>query len=233
MKTVITEEKLRMTIREILINEGFLDDLGSALKTGAGAAFDVISRGFGIKDPQKGILKKLDDLAPDEISKSFTDLAGSMSVNPTITDISHLSNYKRKDEKLESNKYFIIHHTAGHGSAEDVVEVLNKRGLAVQWVIDREGKIYQTLPTGARGAHMKNANKGPTDASNGNAQGVEVIADDDDDILPIQAEATLRLVKMLGFGPDQIYGHGEVNSGKRADEGQTIKQYIMKSFGVS
>jgi len=69
---------------------------------------------------------------------------------------------------------------------------------------------------------------GPT---NGNSQGVEVVANDDADILPIQAAAVFKLVKALGYSPGQIYGHGEVNPGhKQATEGYTIKQYILKNW---
>jgi len=157
-------------------------------------------------------------------------------------DISSASTYRRKGEPLDQDKYFIIHHTAGRGSAKGVVNTLNTRVLknkagkivcsggclGVQWVVDREGKIYQTLPWGSRGAHILDSALGPT---NGNSQGVEVVANDDADILPIQAAAVFKLVKALGYSPGQIYGHGEVNPGhKQATEGYTIKQYILKNW---
>ena len=151
-----------------------------------------------------------------------------LSLPFSYQDISSASTYGRKDEPLPQDKYFIIHHTAGHGTAMGVVRVLNKRGLGVQWVVDREGKIYQTLPRGARGAHILNSALGP---NNSNSQGVEVIAKNDADILPIQAAAVHKLIKALGYNPSQLYGHGEVNPGhKAASEGQTIKQYIEKNW---
>jgi hypothetical protein len=160
-----------------------------------------------------------------------------------IKDISGLSTYGRKDEPLKSNEYFIIHHTAGRGNAERVVNILNNRrnkktgktySLGVQYVIDREGKIFRTLPDGGRGAHILNSSdfaSAPEGINNSNSQGVEVIANNDDDILPIQAVAALKLVKELGFEPSQIYGHGKINPGhKAATEGMTITNFIKKNY---
>jgi N-acetyl-anhydromuramyl-L-alanine amidase AmpD len=147
-----------------------------------------------------------------------------------VTDISSLSTYARKDEKLSQNKYFIIHHTADRMSPESVVRVLNARGLGVHWVVDRDGSIYMTLPAGARGAHMKNANMGPRDATNATAQGVEVIASHDQDVNFTQALAVLKLVKHLGFSLSQIFAHGEVNSHKSRSEGARIKSFLLQYF---
>jgi hypothetical protein len=160
-----------------------------------------------------------------------------------IKDISGLSKYGRKDEKLPSNKYFIIHHTASGGDAERIVSILNNRKnkktgkvepLGVQYVIDREGKVFRTLPSGSRGAHILNSDdfaSAPKGINNSTAQGVEVIGMNDEDILPEQAVAALKLVKQLGFKPDQIYGHGKINPGhKAATEGMTIKKFIDRNY---
>lgn len=148
----------------------------------------------------------------------------------SYTDISSAATYPRKDEKLKSDSYFIVHHTAGRSSARGVVDILNKRKLGVQWVVDREGNIYQTLPLGGRGAHILNSALGP---NNSNSQGVEVVAKNDADVLPIQAAAVLKLVKSLGYSPSQIYGHGVVNPGhKQATEGATIVQYIKDNWNI-
>jgi len=144
-------------------------------------------------------------------------------------DISSQSTYPRRNQKLPNDDYFIVHHTAGRGTPQSVVGTLNQRKLGIQWVVDREGNIYQTLPRGARGAHILNSDLGP---NNSNSQGVEVIAKNDADILPIQAVAVLKLVKALGFSPNQIYGHGQVNPGhKAATEGKTIVDYIKANYG--
>jgi soluble cytochrome b562 len=150
-----------------------------------------------------------------------------------------MSTYGRKNEKLKSRDFFVIHHTAGRGDAEKVVGILNSRkgGLGVQWVIERDGSIVRTLPSGSRGAHTLNSSdfpSAPQGINNSNAEGVEVIGMNDEDILPVQAVSALKLVKSLGYSPDSIYGHGEINPGHKAKtEGQTIKQFILKNWGNS
>ena len=157
-----------------------------------------------------------------------------------IIDISSESQFARKGEPIKSNNFFIIHHTAGRGTAHGVVGVLNARGgLGVQWVVDRDGTIYKTLPSNSIGAHVGSSDSkayrdrgAPPGISNANAQGVEVIAKDDADIqMPEQGIAVLKIIKHLGYSKDQIFGHGEVNPGsKAATEGATIKKYVMDHF---
>lgn len=161
----------------------------------------------------------------------------SLEAQTEIIDISSESEYLRKGEPIKSNEFFIIHHTAGHGTAHGVVGVLNARGgLGVQWVVDRDGTIYKTLPSNSIGAHVGSSDTksyrdrgAPPGISNANAQGVEVIAKDDADIqMPEQGIAVLKIIKHLGYTRDQIFGHGEVNPGhKAATEGATIKKYVM------
>ena len=178
--------------------------------------------------------------------KTFNQFTKSLNEEQTeIIDISDESVYPRKGESIKSNNFFIIHHTAGLGDAHDVVHTLNgaknKKGenvkLGVQWVVDRDGIIYKTLPTNSRGAHVgvSTGDRGaPAGISNSNAQGVEVIGKNDPDVLrhgktngDVQAIAVLKIIKHLGYTKDQIFGHGEVNPGKMADEGAYIKQYVM------
>ena len=169
----------------------------------------------------------------------------SLEPQTEIIDISDESVYPRKGEPIKSNEFFIIHHTAGLGTAHQVVNTLNvaknKKGenvkLGVQWVVDRDGIIYKTLPSNSRGAHVgvsTGARGAPPGISNSNAQGVEVVGKDDPDVLrhgktngDVQAIAVLKIIKHLGYNKDQIFGHGEVNRGKMADEGAYIKQYVM------
>lgn len=146
-------------------------------------------------------------------------------------DISGSSTFKSK--KLKDDKYFILHHTAGRGTAADVMNILNRRGLGVQWIIDREGKLYKSLPSGAKGAHIKAIRSSvPKDMGNSTTQGVEIIASDDSDILPKQCATALKLVKSLGYQMSDIYGHGEVSTNKQATEGKTCKSFIKKNWNT-
>lgn len=119
----------------------------------------------------------------------------------------------------------IFHHTAGRGSPEGVVNTLNKRGLGAQYVMDREGKVFQLAPDGAKTAHMTPAQNG-TGLSNDNAIGIEMIAKNNADLTEAQKIAGLKFAdemkqKYPGIG-DNIYGHGEVNRHKEADEGMGV-----------
>jgi hypothetical protein len=66
--------------------------------------------------------------------------------------------------------------------------------------------------------------------SNTTAEGVEIIANDDADVLEVQCKAALTLVKKLGYSNGQIYGHGEVSTNKQPTEGQKCKTYIKNNF---
>ena len=167
------------------------------------------------------------EVNPD-VSTSNEIMGGS---SLSISDISGQSNYGRKGEPLDARKYFILHHTAGRGSADDVIDILNNRGLGVQFIIDRKGKVYRGLPDGSRGAHVAYFyESAPKDMNNGTAEGVEIIAKNDDDVLEKQCESALKLVKRLGYPLDKIYGHGEVSSNKQPTEGQKCKKYFKDNW---
>jgi hypothetical protein len=153
----------------------------------------------------------------------------SLSAN----DISGSATMKRKGTELKNNKYFVLHHTAGRGTPQGVVGILNKRGLGVQWVIDRDGGIYQTLPKGSFGQHVApDKGKGPSDLSNQTSQGVEIIAKNDADVLIKQCKSALMIIKDIGYSLSNIYGHGELQSNKQATEGQKCKRYATKYWST-
>jgi N-acetyl-anhydromuramyl-L-alanine amidase AmpD len=179
----------------------------------------------------------LSDIA-DKVKSAFTGDAGEIET-PTQSDSEFKSEFEREIEDISNtaqqsamnpmkgDKYFVVHHTAGHGRAEDVVNILNDRGLGVQWVIDREGKVFRTFPEGLTAWHAghKDQKDAPSDLQNDTAQGVEVIAKNDQDVLPIQVLAAFKLLKYLGYSKDQVWGHGEVTYNKEATEGKTIVDF--------
>ena len=187
---------------------------------------------------RSGHIEKLFSFKKEKRDKELS-LKESLLNEMEVSDISDLSTYKRR--KLPSREYFMVHHTAGLGTAEDVVGVLNSKRLSVQWVVDVDGKIYRTLPSGSLGAHVGNNSKNRS-VSNRNTEGVEVIGLDDNDIkkrhdadiakgiLPKQAESVRQLVKSLGYNPSQLVGHGEVSNNRSPSEGQTIIKYIRDNW---
>jgi hypothetical protein len=142
-----------------------------------------------------------------------------------ITDISNQSTYN--GGQLGPIQGFIFHHTGGGGTPQGVVNTLNQRHLGVQYVMDRDGSIYRTLPPGAQGAHIQNSPNTPL--NNTNTEGMEVIAQNDHDVTPAQVASAKTFAQ--GYVQQHpgvsIYGHGEVNPGhKEADEGGTITNAV-------
>jgi hypothetical protein len=117
---------------------------------------------------------------------------------------------------------FITHHTSGRGTVDGVISTLKQRGLGVQYVMDREGNIFQTGGPGAQNILTGWGPKG-TGLSNQNIVGMEIIAKDDKDVTPQQAQSFARFIAAR-YPNTPIFGHGEVNPGhKEEDEGQTAK----------
>lgn len=118
--------------------------------------------------------------------------------------------------------YFIIHHTAGRGDADLVYDVFYNRGLPAQYVIDRNGQIHRFMPDGALAWHAGNFN--------GKSIGVEIIASNDADVLPVQVSAAIRLAHFLGFKIANIAGHGKISSVKEPDEGYKVVSTINPNY---
>jgi N-acetyl-anhydromuramyl-L-alanine amidase AmpD len=155
-----------------------------------------------------------------------------------ITDISGESKFKGKQF---SPKYFVLHHTGGRGTASDVVRILNCRHykgsskcttLGIQWIIDRDGKLYQSLPKGSKGAHLKLQKDGMGHVTNSTSEGVEIVGLNNDDILIKQCKTALLLIKSLGHSLSNVYGHGDVSTNKNANEGKRCKTYVTKYWNT-
>jgi N-acetyl-anhydromuramyl-L-alanine amidase AmpD len=194
--------------KHVKLFEGWLDDIANSVKSAI--------TGETQTDAQE--TAQSSDAWKDKFEDEITDISGK-ATQPSM-------------EPMKDDKYFVVHHTAGRGTADTVVNVLNDRGLGVQWVIDREGKVFQTLPDGVIGWHAghKDQKDAPHDLQNSTAQGVEVIANNDDDVLPVQVAAAFKLMKYLGYGKDDVWGHGEVTYNKEATEGKTIVDYWRANF---
>lgn len=157
--------------------------------------------------------------------------ARALNQKANIPDLSKLSSYPHKDEHLDNVEGFIFHHTASHGTPEQIIQTLNKKRLGVQYVMDRNGKVFQTLPKDARGAHILPSEI--NNLNNQNTEGMEVIANDDADVTKAQIAAAKSFAAR--FAKDhpgvQFFGHGEVNpSHKQATEGHSIVEAIRNGL---
>ena len=81
MKNRRQEDLIREAVREILVQEGFLGDLWSGIKTGTGKIYDLVAGALGPEEPKSGLFKALDDLSPDiptqKLADFFTQISGS------------------------------------------------------------------------------------------------------------------------------------------------------------
>lgn len=123
-------------------------------------------------------------------------------------------------------KAFIVHHTGGGGDVQGVIDTLNQRHLGVQYIMDRDGRVYQVGGPG-ESQMMPGWGKFGSGLSNANTVGMEVIAKDDSDLTPAQIAAAQQFIKSTYPGIP-VYGHGQVNPGhKQETEGMTIVNAIQ------
>jgi hypothetical protein len=160
---------------------------------------------------------------------------GINSVEPiTEEEIVNISadNTFRTGGVMRQVEGMVIHHTGGRNMS-GAVQTLKDRGLSVQFIVDRDGKVYQLTDKDNVIAFHARTNPGER-FKNSNAIGVEVVGANDDDILDVQIQATKRLIRTLsekyGFDPaNDVVGHGEVASHKQATEGRRITSAIRGS----
>jgi hypothetical protein len=162
-------------------------------------------------------------------SSKFSEAAAPDDIVDVTGKLKDKFNYNWGKYKAQPEA-FVIHHTGGRGGIDGVINTFKERGLAAHYVIDRTGKIFKTLNDDEVGAQTRKGQGAGKTLSNFNTMGVEVIAKDDTDILPNQIQAAAKLAKYLGFGKDQVFGHGEINRHKMKTEGKTITNFIRQNF---
>jgi hypothetical protein len=122
----------------------------------------------------------------------------------------------------------IIHHTGGRG-LEATLQTLQNRGLSYHYLIDRDGRIVQSLPDNLVAWHAHPNDKKPS-LTNANTVGIATVAKDDSDLTPEQIASAVTLedalAKKYGFPKTDVFGHGEVSSHKHPQEGSTIVKAI-------
>jgi hypothetical protein len=120
---------------------------------------------------------------------------------------------------------FIMHHTAMSGSAQDIVNFWKKqgKGYGAQYIMDRQGKVHDTLKEFGYGGTNEILNDPTRGLSNKNVVGMEIIAKDDSDVTQAQAAAAAAFIRKT-YPNIAVYGHGQVNPGhKEATEGQKAR----------
>lgn len=131
----------------------------------------------------------------------------------------------------------IIHHTGGRGNVNSVLSTFRQRGYPAQYVMERDGTVYRTLPQGSIGRQIMNSDSfGVKGYSNQNTEGIEIIANDDNDITPAQQAAIKDFAiwhqRQNKYDPSRIRGHSEVNPGHRENEGQIAANELRENWAL-
>jgi N-acetyl-anhydromuramyl-L-alanine amidase AmpD len=125
-------------------------------------------------------------------------------------------------------KALVFHHTGDQDpqgrpikTIEDVRNVLSRRGLGIQYIMDRDGTIHQMAPDLERAQHIKRGQGIGTGLSNQNTIGLEILAANDADVTPAQIASATNFYKKLStvYPGLQAFGHGEINKHKQRTEG--------------
>ncbi len=208
----------------------------------AGEIFDAVAQGFHV-DPTGGATHYFapqgmkDGKEPDWFADESARAGGAIKLGNHVfagksasrgsdgLRVASISGLNWDKRQIKEVKGLAIHHTGGRGTPDDVVRTLNERGFGVQYIMDRDGTIYQATPDGARVAHIKNA-QNASGLSNDNTLGIEIIAKDDNDLTPEQIAAGAKWINQMrdkhpGIG-ENVFGHGQLNDHKHPNEGMSV-----------
>ncbi|HYT41390.1 MAG TPA: N-acetylmuramoyl-L-alanine amidase, partial [Methylomirabilota bacterium] len=173
-------------------------------------------------------------ITPEKKEKEFTS-------SLAIKDMTKEAGFGTQFGKMDKVEGMVIHHTGPISSVEGVIATFKERNFPAHYIIDRQGNVIRTIPEGYQGQHVEPTDKenrnyvakgAPPGKSNANLKGVEIMAKNDADTLPVQRAAAAKLVgedaRKEGYDPKtSTWGHGELNPGhKEADEGMSTVSRI-------
>ena len=164
--------------------------------------------------------------AASEALAYFQSNPQAVRIDPTqIVDMTPTTSGNWNFGKLSQPNALVIHHTAGRGGVDGVVQTFKERGYPAHFVIDRDGTIHRILADDQKGQHTRPAQDG-SGITNSNSWGVEIIAKDDADLTPAQVQASIQLSYNLHdnyqMPLDRVVGHGQINDHKQETEGATV-----------
>ena len=124
-----------------------------------------------------------------------------------------------------------MHHTAGRGDAQGVVNFWKQqgRGYGSQYIMDRNGVIHDTAREfGYNGSNqILNGTGVGKGLNNGNVVGMEIIAKNDADVTEAQKQAAAAFIQAR-YPTLPVFGHGQVNAGHKEDtEGMGAVNAVM------
>lgn len=140
-------------------------------------------------------------------------------------------------ERKEPVKYVVLHstETATVADAKRVIRSWNNRGKShpgAQYVVDRDGTIYQTVSPDIATMHV-NAFKTRYGVSNRNSIGIEIVRSGNQKYTPKQIQNVSRLCLYLqqrfGIEDNKVVSHSYVQPSDRSDP----VNFNWKAFNIS
>ena len=146
-------------------------------------------------------------------------------------------------DKVINPDHAVIHNTGcehdrcwkqgKYASPQAYAESWVAKNKGIPFLIDENGRIYQTQKITQRGRHtgiIKPKDRTEYGArrgiSNDNSIGIELDAPSDAHVTPEQIRSAIMLLKFLGIDAKNIVGHGEIKIGRDNEAGQSVLQQI-------
>ncbi|CAI4229487.1 unnamed protein product [Auanema sp. JU1783] len=117
-------------------------------------------------------------------------------------------------------KVVLLHHTVTE-TIGDTLNVFAKNGLSVQYIVARNGTVYQLFNDAVRAWHAGNGKFGNVSDVNTYSVGIEIVNHGDEAFDPLQIEGVKALVKTLKLrwriSDTYVIGHMEIAPGRKSD----------------
>lgn len=174
--------------------------------------------------------------AKERLAPQKGDRVTAKTVAAGIRNAGSFKEIDRTSERLASGQAIepkaIVFHYTGGTTADGAIDTLRKRGLAYNYIIDKDGSVHVIAPGGTRAAHMRDSDKGPGGFGNSNSIGIAYVGTGEDDISDAQRAVGRALAARdagkFKIAPTQVFGHGEINSHKEGREGATDAKWIRE-----
>jgi N-acetyl-anhydromuramyl-L-alanine amidase AmpD len=203
--------------------------------------FDVGNKGYITKEDlqQRAERKKKEFDIKDVQTTKKVNPQESVTINESTGDVT----IKKIAEGSGIESYgtmkpegIVFHHTGGDSLQGAMATMRDKKKYgyqqATQYVIDKDGSIYQLQSDTAITYHA-GTKPGQSKFGNWNSIGVEVVAPNSEKFTPAQMDSSFKLGKFLskkyGIPYSNIVGHGEISKDKMASEGKPIAQLFRET----
>lgn len=129
----------------------------------------------------------------------------------------------------------VLHHTVTH-SAQETLNILNARGLSVQYIAEKNGTIYQMVHDYYRAWHAGVSYWGDLSDMNSHSVGCEIVNTGDEPFPRAQMDGVINLSRLLisrwHIDPKNIVGHFDIHpTGKNDPSGYFDWKYYYTQLG--